>query len=133
MVDSSRRISRREMLQLLGVGGIVLVSGGAAVLRAQTLTLPQASDLDAWLQSELASADLSGIATAWRERHPEESSRESLTHQILAGRRKQETLEAYLKRIIAADYRAGKAELLDGWYLSPTEARLAALASGSKG
>jgi hypothetical protein len=77
----------------------------------------------------LGQADLKAIGAAWIAAHPNESSADVLTRAITSGRRRGEALGPYLARVVAEEHGAGRAELVDGWFLAPTEARLAALSS----
>jgi hypothetical protein len=90
------------------------------------------AELDAWIADHLNQADLAGISAAWVAAHPQESSADALSRAIMRGRRRGESLGVYLSRAVAAEHRAGRAEVVDGWYLAPTEARVAALAGLSK-
>ena len=124
----SRTVSRREMLALLGVA----LAGG--VLPASLHGLPtrpplyaKQAELDAWVTDHLGDANVRPIATAWRAKHAAESSAEAVTRAILSGRRRGEPLSDFLPRVVTAEHRDGRAEAVDGWYLAPTEARLATL------
>jgi hypothetical protein len=121
-------ITRRELLALLAAGAALLA--GVPAADAVALRAPTAPDeLTAWLDATLGGADLSAVAAAWRERHPAESTADALARYVLAGRRRGEPLASFLARAVASEHAAGRAELLDGWFLAPTEARLAALLS----
>ena len=111
-------MTRRELLVLLSATAIGCAAG--------IPTIPVKDDdaaLDAWLDAELGDADLGAVAAAWRARHPGDAPRDAL----LAGRAPGESLSAHFARRVAAEHAAGQVEILDGWFLSPTEARLAAL------
>ena len=75
----------------------------------------------------LGDAEVTALAAAWRARHTDEVDADALARAILAGRRRGEPLAAHLARRNAADHAEERAELLDGWYLAPTEARLVTL------
>jgi hypothetical protein len=106
-------MTRRELLLLLSALGC---ARGMPAMK-------DAGALDAWLDRELGDADLAAVAAAWRARHPGDVPRDAL----LGGRAPGESLPSSLARRIAAEHAAGQVEILDGWYLCPTEARLAAL------
>ena len=108
-------MTRRELLVLLSATAIGCAAG--------IPTVKDDAALDAWLDVELGDADLAAVAAAWRARHPGDAPRDAL----LAGRAPGESLSAHFARRVAAEHAAGQVEILDGWFLSPTEARLAAL------
>jgi hypothetical protein len=117
----TRTMHRRELVEMLAAGLVVFTgirpSGGRA----------EDPDLTSWITQELKGIDLSPIATAWRGLHPDESSEDRLATAILDQRRGTEPIGNYIARRVSAEYGAGQAEALDGWFLSPTEARLAVL------
>ena len=124
----SQTVSRREMLALLGVA----VAGGVlpAPLHGLATRPPlfaSEAELEAWVNEHLGEADVKAIATAWKAKHPAESSSDEVTRAILSGRRRGEPLADFLPRVVTAEHRDGRAEVVDGWYLAPTEARLATL------
>jgi hypothetical protein len=108
-------MTRRELLWL--------VSATALGCAARVPAIKDDTTLDAWLDAELGDADLAAVAAAWRARHPGCAPRDAL----LAGRPPGESLSAHFARRVAAEHAAGQVEILDGWYLCPTEARLAAV------
>ena len=126
----NQALSRREMLVLLA-GGVAVASGAApgrlADFARGPFSIQSDAELDAWVTSRLAEADVRTIAAAWTTRHPAESSAAVLTRAILAGRKGREPLSAYLARTVSAEHRDGRSEEVDGWFLAPTEARLATL------
>jgi hypothetical protein len=124
----SPTLSRREMLALLGAA----VAGGVLPMPLHGFTtrrplFASEEDLEAWVNEHLAQADVKAIATAWKAKHPSESSAESVARAILSGRRRGEPLADFLPRVVTAEHRDGRAEVVDGWYFAPTEARLAML------
>ena len=124
----SATITRREALGLLAASFVTVVSSPAQAFGVRPSSSLNA-ELDAWVAERLGQADMKGIAEAWKAAHPGESSSDVLTRAILTGRRRGERLDAYLSRVVAEEHRTGRAEVLDGWFLAPTEARIAALAS----
>ena len=127
-MTDGRVVTRREMLALLGAGLVTAAGGSVRELVAAT---PRGAESDVelarWVVEQLAGIDVRTLAGAWRERHPAEATRMALAREILAGRRRGEALQRFLARKIAAEHRDGRAEVVDGWYLAPTEARLVAL------
>jgi hypothetical protein len=85
------------------------------------------AELEAWVKERLGQADVKGIAEAWLTAHPVDSSPDAITRQISASRKPREPLGDYLSRVVVEEHRAGRAELVDGWFLAPTEARIATL------
>jgi hypothetical protein len=123
-------VSRREMLVALAAG--VAVATGAVPRRLDAFVgrgalFATEAELDAWVTARLGQADVTSIAKAWREAHPAESSAAAVTRAIVARRPGREPLGEYLARAVAEEHRDGRAEAVDGWYLTPTEARLATL------
>lgn len=125
-MTTAASITRRRALAVLGA---LAVASVARPLTALAATQAADSELETWLVGALGGADLAAFAMAWRAKHPTESSRETLARAVLTGRRAGEPLAAYLARQVAAEHAAERSELLDGWYLTPTEARLVVLAS----
>ena len=124
----SETVSRREVLALFGaalIGGMLPAPLGAYAPRGSGHQLE--AELDAWLSTRLGDADVKAIAAAWRAAHPAEASAEGVARAILAKRRGGEPLARYLARTVASEHGEGRAERMDGWYLAPTEARLATL------
>ena len=119
-------LSRRQALGWLATS---VVAAAASPTRAfggwQRAELN--AELDAWLAERLGQADVKGIAEAWRAAHSAELSAEVLTRLIVANRKRGEPLAEYLSRVVVEEHRAGRAELVDGWFLAPTEARIATL------
>ena len=87
------------------------------------------TELDAWIAERLGQADVNAIGSAWVAAHRNESSADALTRAIMSRRRRGEALGVYLSRVVTEEHRAGRAEVFDGWFLAPTEARIAALAN----
>ena len=127
----TRSVSRRDMLALLGAGLAVATAGAlpSSVYGAARSVAREASnaELEKWVSAQLGQSDVRSIASAWKATHPTDSTAQSLARSILAERRGGEALEAYLSRMVAREHAAGRAEPVDGWYLAPTEARLATL------
>lgn len=126
----SQAVSRREMVVLLAAG--IAVIGGASPLRLAALPLvPRQAqgdaELTAWIDAQLGRADVASLASAWRSSHPTETSVPALARAIVTGRKPGEPLTAFLVRRVEGEHRVGRAEPVDGWYLAPTEARLATL------
>ena len=124
----SHTVSRREMLALL----VVAAAGGTLPtslhgLAARRPIFASEPELEAWVTDRLGQADVKAMATAWRAKHPAESSAEVVTRAILSGRRRGEPLAEFLARAVATEHEQGRAEVVDGWYFAPTEARLATL------
>ena len=123
-------MSRREMVGLL-CAGVAILTGVPVELPAATRHALAASSTDAelaeWVEERLGDTDLSAIAAAWTSRHPDEGPRPALERALLADRRRGTPLSAHLAHRVTTEHAAGRAEELDGWYLAPTEARLAAL------
>ena len=127
----TRTVSRRDMLALIGAGLAVATTGalpsslyGAASSVAREATN---AELETWVSAQLGESDVRSIASAWKATHATDSTAQSLAQTILSERRRGEGLEAYLARMVAKEHAAGRAEPVDGWYLAPTEARLATL------
>ena len=119
-------LSRRRAL------GVLAASVAAAVVSPTRAfgVRPRAesyAELEAWVKERLGQADVKGIADAWLTAHPVESSPEAITRLSSANRKPREPLGDYLSRVVIDEHRAGRAELVDGWFLAPTEARIAAL------
>ena len=119
-------ITRRQALRFLATS---LVAGAASPSRAlgSWRRREELAELDEWIAERLAQADVKGIGAAWVAAHPGESSAGVLRQAIMSGRRRGESIGAHLTRVVAEEHRAGRAEVLDGWYLAPTEARIASL------
>ena len=126
MTTTPASITRRRALAVLGA---LAAASVARPLGALAPTDAAESELEAWLASALGGADLAAIAIAWHAQHPTDASREALARAVLTGRRAGEPLASHLARQVAAEHAAERAELLDGWYLAPTEARLVVLAA----
>ena len=124
----SATITRRQALGLLAASVAAVAASPVQALGVRR-KIGVNAELDAWVAERLGQADVKGVAAAWRAAHPSESSADVLTRAIMSGRRRGEGLGAYLSRVVADEYRADRAEVLDGWFLAPTEARIAALAS----
>jgi hypothetical protein len=126
-------VSRREMLAALMAltAGVTVATGGVPrrldAFVGRGALFATEPELDAWVTAQLGQADVTSIATAWRQSHPAESSAAAVTRAIVARRRGREPLGEYLARAVAEEHRDGRAEAVDGWYLAPTEARLATL------
>jgi len=127
----TRSVSRRDMLALLGAGLAITMTGAlpsSLSAAARNVARVQGNaELDTWVTAQLGRADVRGIGSAWKARHPADSSPDALARAILSERRRGEPLPAYLSRVVVAEHAAGRAEPVDGWYLAPTEARLATL------
>jgi hypothetical protein len=113
------------MLHLLSAGAALLGCG----LPAATPTRDDEAELAAWLRAKLGDAEVTALAAAWRARHPDETEPQALARALLAGRARGEPLAAHLARTNAAEHAGERAELVDGWVLAPTEARLVTLLS----
>ena len=120
-------ITRRQALGLLAASIATATASPSRALGSWRRRSGNA-ELDAWIAQRLGQADVNGVRSAWIAAHPTESPADVLTRAILSGRRSGEALGSYLARVVAEEHRAGRAEVLDGWYLAPTEARIAALA-----
>jgi hypothetical protein len=120
-------VTRRRALGLLAASIATAAVSPSRALGSWRRPVGNA-ELDAWIAARLGQADLDGIAKAWVAAHPNEASADALTRAIMSGRRSGQTLDAYLSGMVAEEHRAGRAEVLDGWFLAPTEARIAALA-----
>ena len=128
----TRSLSRRDVLALLGAG-LAVAATGVTPLSLYAAVRPVArpassAELETWVSTQLGQSDVRSIASAWKAKHATDSTAQSLAQRILAERRRGEALEAYLARMVASEHAAGRAESVDGWYLAPTEARLATLA-----
>ena len=119
-------ISRRQALGVLAATVATAVASPSRALGTWH-RVASAAELDAWINERLGSADVKGIADAWRTTHAAESSAESLTKLVMANRKSSESVGGYLSRVVVEEHRAGRAELVDGWFLAPTEARIAVL------
>ena len=119
-------ITRRQALGLLATSLAITASSPSRALGSWRGS-GESAELDAWIAERLRQADVKGIGAAWVAAHPNESSADMLTRAIMSGRRRGEVLGAYLSRVVAEEHRAGRAEVVDGWFLAPTEARIAAL------
>jgi hypothetical protein len=121
-------ITRRKALGLLAAS-VATAAASPGTALGSWRRAGESAELDVWLAERLGQADVKGIAAAWQAAHPTETSAETLTRAIMSGRRRGESIGVYLSRVVAEEHRAGRAELLDGWFLVRTEARLAALAN----
>ena len=120
-------ITRRQALGVLAAS-IATAAASPGQALGSWRRAGEHTELDAWIADRLGQADVKSIGAAWIAGHPTESSADALTRAIVSGRRRGEAFGGYLARVVAEEHRAGKAEVLDGWFLAPTEARIAALA-----
>jgi hypothetical protein len=129
-------LTRRAVLALLGGGAAAVLVGGTVVLRSQdddgdsTDPIPDPLPDDA--------ARLQGIALVgarYREQVPEEATRDALLAAIPMPEQLPDTPDALEEELgarrdqIRAEFGSGDVVEVDGWQLSRTEARLAALIS----
>ena len=127
--------SRRAVLKGLGAGGVVVV-GGLAVVRlvddegdesaATTTTAPPPPEPASSLDDALVA-----VGGRYLEEFPEEADQDQLLDALapLEGRvpeRPGQALQVLGPQAVA-DHEAGEVVLLDGWLLSRTECRAAAL------
>ena len=128
----TRQVSRRDVLALLAAAAAAFGCGPTAARAGYDRRALTGTDGDEalrdWLQAALGDADLTAIASAWRAADPAATSAAALAAALLRGRRRGDTVQEHLARSVTADHAAGRTAILDGWVLSYTEGRLAALA-----
>ena len=139
MINDDRGITRRAALAFLGGGAAVLVGGGIA-LKARDDGGDSTTDTTSPPPDPLPddAARLEGIAAVgarYRELVPEEATEEALLAAIPMAEELPDTPNALEDELgerrdqIRADFESGEVVDVDGWQLSRTEARLAALIS----
>jgi hypothetical protein len=132
------RLSRRAMLALLGGGAGAAVLGGAVVLRSDDddgPPTPAEPTLDPLPADPDRLRRIARIGSRYRELVPEEAGRAALLAAIPMAEELPEAPEALEEELgarrdqIRSDFDSGDLVDVDGWQLSRTEARLAALIS----
>lgn len=137
--DPEAGLTRRAMLALLGGGAATVLVGGTVALRArddgdgggETGEPPP----DPLPDSQARLDGIAQVGTRYRELVPEEATREALLAAIPMAEQLPDTagaLEGELgerREQIRSDFANGDVVDVDGWQLSVTEARLAALIS----
>jgi hypothetical protein len=129
MVPNAPMTRRRAAALLAASIALAMSPGALAAATRDRTTRDDATELAAWIAGTLRDVDLATVAAAWRSAHPTVASRDAVVRAVLASRRAGESLASHLARRVAEEHAAGRAERLDGWYLVPTEARLALLAT----
>ncbi|MEN8174345.1 MAG: hypothetical protein ABFS23_01190 [Pseudomonadota bacterium] len=123
-------LSRRRLIGALALLPLVVQQGGCTRGNANGQALVNVALGDPAAAARLGSsflADNPAEADAERLWHYiEKSGRLSVAGPMPVGG---EPLLAWFKQLVRAEYAAGRARLVDGWLLSPSEARLYALSA----
>lgn len=113
-------IDRRRALSLLA--GTLLATTGLPDLGL----IARTDELTSWLAERFGALDWSELRAPVQSLHPT-ATPSSLSAEVLAGRRRGESVATHLARKVAAEFAAGRMVDLAGWRLAETEGRLLAL------
>jgi hypothetical protein len=129
----ARQFSRRSVIGALAAGGLTAGLVGSLVTACSDSSESTASPAsqpttEAGTEAEQA---IVRIGQRYRADHPEDDDREVLLDQLGVGAAdaRSSSFLSSLDDQVADDYRAGRTVQLDGWVLSVTEGRAAALVS----
>jgi hypothetical protein len=126
-------LDRRTVLKVLGVGGVVAAGGlaGVRLLGDDADDSPTGTTLAPPEPASSLRAALAAVGSRYLEEQPDQADREALLQALpaLDGEVPEDPGRALavLAEQAQSDHRAGQTVVLDGWVLSRTECRAAAL------
>ena len=128
----SQEISRRRALQLVVVGGVaVSVAGIGALVRddgdGSATGAPDGGTDSKSTTGPLPDDPVARIGRRYLDEYPEEADAILLREQLGVAGAAASAIGPQLIPIATADFVAGEIVIIDGWHLSRTEARAAAL------
>jgi hypothetical protein len=121
----SPEITRRRALQLLGAGAAAVVVAGVGSLRRRDGDGDGAASTTA--TAPLPDDPVARIGRRYLDEVPEEEDADRLRELLGVTGSASAALNPTLLPAVAADFTAGDIVVVDGWHLSRTEARAAAL------